>query len=153
MKKVRACSRRSDTIGESGAKWRAEKKRRKETEIKKLWNSPSLPTSVVFSCFFLFALSPLSELREQGKKAPIFVFKYSRTLYGSFLVIYQLKEKKQRTTLKILWFLIKLYPTSWSIRYSMWRVLLVDKMPSSHGSTWLSKFLFSWLSSIWRQGR
>ena len=44
MKKVRVCSRRSDTIAESRAKWGAEKKR-KETEIKKLWNSPSLSLS------------------------------------------------------------------------------------------------------------
>ena len=76
---------------ESGEKT---KERNGNKEIMELSLSPYLPTSVVFSCFFLFALSPLSELREQSKKAPIFVFKYSRTLYGSFLVIYQLKEKK-----------------------------------------------------------
>ena len=71
-------------------------KKRKETEIKKLLNSPSLPTvpSVVYSCSFLFALSPRSELREQRKKAQIFAFNYSRTLYGSFLVIYQLRWKE-----------------------------------------------------------
>lgn len=54
--------------------------------------SPSLPTPrCVFQLFSLRTVSPLSKLREQGKKAPIFAFNYSRTLYGSFLVIYQLR--------------------------------------------------------------
>lgn len=49
MKKVRACSRRADTIGESGAKWEAEKKKKERNgnkEIIELSLSPYPPLCI-----------------------------------------------------------------------------------------------------------